>query len=773
MNRADVIHENFKRRVLDADFPEAEGKGLSPADAGLQNWELLDLFDSQMKSRLLDFCSRKLRARDEAYYTIGSSGHEGNAVFGKVFRADDMAFLHYRSCAFLIQRSKQQPGETPLFDILLSFAASSRDPVSGGRHKVLGSRTLMVPPQTSTIASHLPKAVGAAHSIGIRKGQTSPTGVHEIQEGILSSDGVIVCSFGDASSNHSTAQGAINTACWASYQNSPMPIVFICEDNGIGISVRTPQGWIAANFGNRPGLKYFYCDGLNLLDTWKTSLAAADYARTHKKPVFLHCRTVRLTGHAGTDAEIGYRSQQEIEAIEGQDPLLHSVRLLVENTICTTQQIYDRYVELENQIDRVAEQAIRFPKLQTASEVMKSIVPVNSLPADKRLHGGRISAPMPLPSTAIREKCFAREKTQIEKPQHMARLINLALMDIMLQYPQVVVFGEDVGRKGGVYGVTPGLQQKFGPARVMDTLLDEQSILGLAIGMAHNGFIPIPEIQFLAYIHNAEDQIRGEAATLPFFSNGQYTNPMVVRIAGLAYQKGFGGHFHNDNSFNVFRDIPGLILACPSNGRDAVQMLRRSVALAHEEKRLVIFLEPIALYATRDLYTEGDGLWASLYEPPCEPDTVEDSYTYGEPGVHGEGRDLCILTYGNGHYLSRKAAKILAEENDLDVRVVDIRWLIPLNEKRLLKEARQCRYTLVVDECRRSGSLSEALMTMLTEAGYGEAGNEKFCARVTAEDSFIPLAAASSLVLPGVESILEAARNLTGLRKSGSLKKIS
>jgi 2-oxoisovalerate dehydrogenase E1 component len=112
--------------------------------------------------------------------------------------------------------------------------------------------------------------------------------------------------------------------------------------------------------------------------------------------------------------------------------------------------------------------------------------------------------------------------------------------------------------KGGVYGVTQKLMAASAADRVIDTLLDEQSILGLAIGMAHNGFVPIPEIQFLAYLHNAEDQLRGEAATLPFFSNGQYTNPMVVRIAGLGYQKGFGGHFHNDNSLAVLRDIPGM-----------------------------------------------------------------------------------------------------------------------------------------------------------------------------------------------------------------------
>src|SRR5207253_874887 len=122
-----------------------------------------------------------------------------------------------------------------------------------------------------------------------------------------------------------------------------------------------------------------------------------------------------------------------------------------------------------------------------------------------------------------------------------------ALTDLMLEHANIVLAGEDIGPKGGVYGVTTKLHTRFGPQRVINTLLDEQSILGLGIGLAHNGFLPMPEIQFLAYLHNAEDQLRGEAATLSFFSNGQYTNPMIVRIAGLGYQKGFGGHFHNDN----------------------------------------------------------------------------------------------------------------------------------------------------------------------------------------------------------------------------------
>ena len=177
---------------------------------------------------------------------------------------------------------------------------------------------------------------------------------------------------------------------------------------------------------------------------------------------------------------------------------------------------------------------------------------------------------------------------------------------------RVIVFGEDVGAKGGVYGVTARLARKHGAARVFDTLLDEQAILGLGLGAGLAGLIPIPEIQYLAYLHNAEDQLRGEGATLPFFSRGRFSNPMVVRIAGLGYQKGFGGHFHNDNAVAVLRDIPGLVVACPARADDAAAMLRTCVAAAIADATLSVFLEPIALYHQRDLYEPGDQAWLAV-----------------------------------------------------------------------------------------------------------------------------------------------------------------
>src|SRR4029450_1291374 len=135
--------------------------------------------------------------------------------------------------------------------------------------------------------------------------------------------------------------------------------------------------------------------------------------------------------------------------------------------------------------------------------------------------------------------------------------------------------GQRAARRGaGGPGCTRGLPQPCGPARVFDTLLDEQTVLGTALGAGLAGFLPVPEIQYLAYLHNAEDQLRGEAASLRFFSAGQYANGMVVRVPGLAYQKGFGGPFHNDNSLTVLRDIPGLVVAVASHPQTAPALLR-------------------------------------------------------------------------------------------------------------------------------------------------------------------------------------------------------
>ncbi|MEE4189277.1 MAG: thiamine pyrophosphate-dependent enzyme [Roseobacter sp.] len=724
MDRATAVHEQFLERVAARDFPTGPS-----ARPDMTTAQMVSVFRAQCLSRQLDRTSRVMQKAGQGYYTIGSSGHEGMAAVAEALRPTDMAFLHYRDAAFQIQRAGQVPGQTPAWDILLSFAASSEDPISGGRHKVLGSKALNIPPQTSTIASHLPKAVGAAYSIGLARR-------HPPEGAVMASDSLVMCSFGDASTNHSTAQGAFNAACWSSYQSVPMPLLFVCEDNGIGISTPTPQGWIAANFAYRPGMAYFACDGLDMTETLAVTREAARYVRRHRKPAFLHLRTVRLYGHAGSDVESTYRPVQAIAADEANDPLLHSVRLMQERGACDPDEALEIYDASGAECARIAAEAVTRPRLVSAPEVAASLIPPTRAVASG-------NGPEPKARAAV----FGSDLRAQSEPQPMSRLISWALTDLLLTHQEIIVAGEDVGRKGGVYGATQKLQARFGRNRVIDTLLDEQSILGLAIGLAHNGFLPIPEIQFLAYLHNAEDQLRGEAATLSFFSNGQYTNPMVLRIAGLGYQKGFGGHFHNDNSLAVLRDIPSLVVACPSNGADAAMMLREAVRLAREEQRVVVFVEPIALYPMRDLHVEGDKAWMQVYPAP------DRRLPLGEVAVHGAGRDLAIVTYGNGVYLSLQAARRLEAEG-VSARVIDMRWLAPQPDAALLEATETCAAVLVVDECRRTGSQSESLMTLFAENA------RQNVARVTAEDCFIATGPAYAATLPSADGITQVAREL-------------
>ncbi len=654
-------------------------------------------------------------------------------------RVTDPAFLHYRSGAFFLHRATRAGYAHGVRDVLLGLVASRDEPIAGGRHKVFGSAALSIPPQTSTIASHLPKAVGMAVALDRRRRLALDGGpATEVP-----ADAIVVCSFGDASLGHSTAVGAVNAACSASFQRLPVPMLFVCEDNGIGISVPTPPGFLAATYRQKPGLTYVAGDGTDLRSAFDAASAAAAHVRARRSPAFLHLRTVRLMGHAGADLEIAYRSAEAILAAEAGDPLIGTARLLVAAGVATPRAILSRYEAVRAEVRALGDEASGRPRLTSAAEVMAPLAPRD---------GARIAAAATSTPTgdheAARRRFWGERLPEEEAPLPLAGHVNAALGDLLVRHPELLVFGEDVGVKGGVYGVTRGLHRRAGAARVFDTLLDEQAILGLAIGMGQLGLLPVAEIQYLAYLHNALDQIRGEASSLQFFSQGQYRNPMVVRVAGYAYQKGFGGHFHNDDSTAALRDIPGLVVASPSRGDDAAAMLRTCVAAARGEGSVCLFLEPIALYRTTFLHEPGDGLHAFPYRPHGEHVPI------GRARVHGEGGDLLIVTFANGVWMSLRAARRLEAEG-IRCRVLDVRWLAPLPVEDLTREAARAGRVLVVDETRRSGGVSESVLTALVEAGFR--GPMR---RVASKDSFVPLGPAANLVLVQEPEIEDAARAL-------------
>jgi 2-oxoisovalerate dehydrogenase E1 component len=427
MNRAEAVDANFTALCKAHPGGRARPRMSAPVHAGtsMQVADLLEVLESQLISRHLDLMARVLRVQNKVFYTIGSSGHEGNALVARLTRHTDPAFLHYRSGGFMAERFRKLPGMDPIMDSALSFAASSLDPASGGRHKVWGSKPLWVLPQTSTIASHLPKAYGTALGIELagRIGHSLP----------IPSDSLAICSFGDASANHSTAQGAFNAAQWTAYQGLSAPILFVCEDNGIGISMRTPNNWISASFKNRTDLDYFYADGLDAATGFDQVQAAVAHCRQKRRPTFLHLRTVRLMGHAGTDFEIEYRNMDDIWAGEASDPLLRTAALVLDCGALSPAELIALYEDIRSKCFAAAEKADQTPKISSLAHIIEPLAPYHALEvqAEARRHDYQDK----------RTQLWGESLPESLPPRHLAIQIGLALHDLMLKYPSALLFG--------------------------------------------------------------------------------------------------------------------------------------------------------------------------------------------------------------------------------------------------------------------------------------------------------------------------------------------
>ncbi|WP_449065399.1 thiamine pyrophosphate-dependent enzyme, partial [Planomonospora algeriensis] len=364
----DSVETHFAEAVADLTagarrdpaLPVREGTSLTGA-------RCRELFEFQLGSRLLDVTARILREQGEGFYTIGSAGHEGNAAVAAALRTTDPALLHYRSGAFYLARSAMA-GRLPeqgLRDVLLGLVASTEEPIAGGRHKVFGHPDLAVIPQTSTIASHLPRAAGVAFAIE----RARQLGVR----GAWPGDAIAVCSFGDASVNHASALSGLNTAAYGSYQGLGMPVLFVCEDNGLGISVRTPAGWVEAS--RHPLLEYFEADGCDLAAAYDAAAAAAGHVRANRSPALLRLGTVRLMGHAGSDVELSYRTKREINADLARDPLVATARLLVEAGLATPDELLARYETMREHLLRMAMESSRRPRLTSAVDIVEPLAP--------------------------------------------------------------------------------------------------------------------------------------------------------------------------------------------------------------------------------------------------------------------------------------------------------------------------------------------------------------------------------------------------------------
>lgn len=295
----------------------------------------------------------------------------------------------------------------------------------------------------------------------------------------------------------------------------------------------------------------------------------------------------------------------------------------------------------------------------------------------------------------------------------LVQAVNDALKVAMRDDPSVLVLGEDVGPKGGVFLATEGLTAEFGQERCFDTPLSEDGIVGCAVGMAMNGLRPVAEIQFQDFIFPAFDQIVSEAAKLRYRSGGQYTAPMVIRTP---YGGGIrGGLYHSQSGEAYFCHTPGLKVVIPSTPSDAKGLLLASI----EDPDPVIFLEPKALYRTTK-------------EEVPEGRHVVDLSTLR---TVREGSDVTVFCYGAMVPQALAAAEKAAEQ-DIDCHVVDLRTLLPLDEEGVLEAAKKTGRVVTVHEAPRFCGFAAEISALIAENAieYMEAP----IARVTGFDTPFP-----------------------------------
>jgi len=478
-----------------------------------------------------------------------------------------------------------------------------------------------------------------------------------------------------------------------------LPMLFYIEDNGYGISVpstfQTPGADIAANLASFSGLKVLNGDGTEPVEAAAMIKDAVEHVRGGQGPCLIRLTVPRLQGHSFQDTQT-YKSEAEVASEWARDPLPKLKAHLVP-------ALFDEAEWERIEADAAAEVETVREKAEAIAIADPATVATNVFSGDQPQAMGGVRGSIDLPS-GLSEP--APEGSRINMVTAVRRTLE-AELEIN---PKMLIFGEDIGPKGGVHAVTLGLQEKFGDDRVFDTSLSEEGIIGRAVGMAVNGLLPVPEIQFRKYADPAMEQIN-DCGTMRWRTNNRFAAPMVVRMP-VGFFK-CGDPWHSQTNEVQFVHSPGWKVAVPSNAEDAVGLLR--AALRGDDP--VMFLEHRAML---------DAVWARRPYPG-------DDYVleFGKAKITREGDDLTIVTWGAMVERCEEAA----EASGKSVEVIDLRTLMPWDKDAVLASVARTNRCLIVHEDLRS-------------AGFGAE-----IAAVVADEAFLDLdAPVARLTMPDIPS---------------------
>lgn len=578
----------------------------------------------------------------------------------------------------------------PLRDIFLAMLSRRDDPNSNGRNmpEQFSSRELNLVAQTACTGTQFLPAVGMARAL--RTDQ---------------SDAVVYVSSGEGATSEGEFFEALN---WAARDR--LPVLFVIQNNGYAISVPQSSQTVSEihRIARGFGMPTFDIDGTWFEPMYQTLPPVIQRMREGGGPALVEARVIRMDSHSSSDDQRKYRSAEELADLARQDPIYQTEQYLLHHSVLKAEDITEIRNSIREEVDRAAADADAAPP-----------------PADIELmsHIFSGSATPPAGQTPL--------SYVSDEPVTMIDAINHGLREEMERNPKMVMWGEDIADpKGGVFGVTRGLSAAF-PGRVQNSPLAEASIVGVAGGMAIGGYKPVVEIQFADYLWPGFMQLRDEIATVRWRSQGQWTCPVVVRIAVGGYIK--GGPWHSACVESVFAHIPGWYVVFPSCAEDAKGLIKT----AARSEDPVIFLEH-------------KGLYRRVQAKTPEPDN-SCLIPFGRGRVRREGSDVTVVTWGNTVYLALELAR-RTEKRGLSIEVLDLRSIVPLDEEMLLQSIRKTSRVVVAHE---------DTLTMGFGAEVAARIGEKFfehldapVVRVAAKDSFIPSAANLELaVLPSVEDL--------------------
>ncbi len=632
-------------------------------------------------------------------YHAPYAGHDAiQLAIGQVFdRKKDHLFPYYRDMLTALSAG------ITVEEIILNGISKATDIASGGRH----------------MSNHFAKPEWNIHNV------SSSTGNHTLHAvGVARAmkryghKGVAISSQGESSVSEGYVYEAINGA-----SNEKLPVVFVLQDNGYGISVpkkdQTANRKAADNFSGFKNLRIIHCDGKDVLSSMNAMYEARQHAMEKNEPVIVHASVVRIGSHSNSDRQDLYRDERELHCVKAHDPMLKIRKLLKSNGVYTDSD----FEAVEKDTNKIIKEAHK--KAMLAPD-----------PDPESIHDYVI--PEPYKAEKYPDGTHQEEGEKIK----LITALNETLKAEFRRNQDTFIWGQDVAykEKGGIFNVTKGMQQEFGIERVFNAPIAEDFIVGTANGMSRFDEkirIVIEGAEFADYFWPAMEQFV-EMTHDYWRSNGKFSPNVTIRLASGGYIG--GGLYHSQTTEGALTTFPGIRVVYPSFADDAAGLLRTAM----RSKGPTLFLEPKALYNAKQAET-------------FVPEDFE--VPFGKARVRREGKDLTIITYGNTTHLSLQAADQIAKETGKEIEVIDIRSLIPLDTESILQSLKKTGKVLVVHEDKVFGGFGGELASQITEFGF-----EYLDAPVKRVGStFTPVGFHKNLeaaILPSVKKIHEVAAYL-------------